>query len=242
MQPLWRWCSSSFPIRPKAWRKWLGWSGRAARSRPTCGTCWVAAFQLDPILVEMRAMGLAPPAPATDGSVPNGSAARFVDRRRTRGGGDREITVQRTFTDFDDFWMTKLMFPSVAPRRRGDGGRDVETLKSRVRARPTRRRRRKDHLRRTRACDKGSSAEVALPCSDESSMKELIELDPRGRPRQRRFGRRSSQGLSERFVAQGNPLCWTSPDHADHRSDGGGLAVCMVARQGPDQRGALSRG
>ena len=45
-------------------------------------------FPIDPILVEMRAMGSYAAAPTADGSVSNGSAARFVDRRRTRGCGD----------------------------------------------------------------------------------------------------------------------------------------------------------
>ena len=46
----------------------------------------------------------------------------------------REIAVQRTFTDFDDFWMTQLMFPSVSPVVAAMAAGDVETLKSRVRA------------------------------------------------------------------------------------------------------------
>ena len=33
------------------------------------------------------------------------------------------------------------------------------------------------------------------------------------------------KGLSERFVAQGIPLCWTESEHADHRSDGSGIEV-----------------
>ena len=46
----------------------------------------------------------------------------------------REIVVQRTFTNFDDFWTTKLNFPSVGPVVAAMAARDVETLKSRVRA------------------------------------------------------------------------------------------------------------
>jgi hypothetical protein len=46
----------------------------------------------------------------------------------------REITVQRTFTDFDDFWETKLKFPAVAPVVAEMAAGDVETLKDRVRA------------------------------------------------------------------------------------------------------------
>ena len=46
----------------------------------------------------------------------------------------REIAVQRTFTDFDEFWMTQLKFPSVGPVVAAMAAGDVETLKSRVRA------------------------------------------------------------------------------------------------------------
>jgi hypothetical protein len=46
----------------------------------------------------------------------------------------REIAVQRAFTNFDDFWMTQLKFPSVGPVVAAMAAADVETLKSRVRA------------------------------------------------------------------------------------------------------------
>ncbi len=47
----------------------------------------------------------------------------------------REITVHRPFANFDDFWMTKLKAPSIGPTIAAMDPRDVETLKSRVRAR-----------------------------------------------------------------------------------------------------------
>ena len=91
-------------------------------------------FPLDPVLVEMRAMGLAPPRP------PQMKASRLEALRGLWTGAGleavetREITVQRTFTDFDDFWMTKLKFPAVVPVVAGMAAADVETLKSRVRS------------------------------------------------------------------------------------------------------------
>jgi ubiquinone/menaquinone biosynthesis C-methylase UbiE len=91
-------------------------------------------FPLDPVLVEMRAMGLAPPRP------PQMQASRLEALRGlwTEAGLEavetREITVQRTFTDFDDFWMTKLKFPAVVPVVAGMAAADVVTLKSRVRS------------------------------------------------------------------------------------------------------------
>ncbi len=47
----------------------------------------------------------------------------------------REITVQRTFADFDDFWTTTLMAPTVGPIVAAMASDDVERLKTRVRAR-----------------------------------------------------------------------------------------------------------
>lgn len=72
-------------------------------------------FPLDPILVEMRAMGLAPPRPW------HMDASRLeVMRDLWTGAGleaveTREIAVRRTFKDFDDFWTTKMKFPMIAP-------------------------------------------------------------------------------------------------------------------------------
>jgi hypothetical protein len=46
----------------------------------------------------------------------------------------REITVQRTFADFDEFWRNSLG-PSLAPIVATMAPGDVESLKTRVRAR-----------------------------------------------------------------------------------------------------------
>jgi hypothetical protein len=92
-------------------------------------------FPLDPILVEMRAMDLAPPRP------PQLDASRreVMHDLWTRAGLEavdtREITVRRTFADFDDFWMTSLKSPSMRAAIATMTAEDVETLKSRVRAR-----------------------------------------------------------------------------------------------------------
>ena len=91
-------------------------------------------FPLDPVLVEMRAMGLAPLRP------PQMDASRLEALRGLWTGAGlevvetREIAVRRTFTDFDDFWMTKLKFPSIAPIVAAMASADIETLKGRVRA------------------------------------------------------------------------------------------------------------
>jgi ubiquinone/menaquinone biosynthesis C-methylase UbiE len=91
-------------------------------------------FPLDPILDEMRAMGLAPPRP------PRMEASRMDAMRElwTGAGLDdvetREIVVRRTFADFDDFWTTNGKSPSIAAVIAGMAAGEVETLKAKVRA------------------------------------------------------------------------------------------------------------
>jgi ubiquinone/menaquinone biosynthesis C-methylase UbiE len=92
-------------------------------------------FPLDPIILEMRGMGLAPPRP------PQMDASRMEALRNLWNAAGlkdvetRKITVHRTFKNFDDFWMTKLKAPSIGPTIAAMESRDVETLKNRVRAR-----------------------------------------------------------------------------------------------------------
>ena len=91
-------------------------------------------FPLEPILAEMRAIGANPPSPPQ----PNASRITTLQDLWTGAGLNkvetREITVQRTFTGFDDFWLTNLASPSVAPIIPGLTSREVKTLKNRVRA------------------------------------------------------------------------------------------------------------
>jgi hypothetical protein len=47
----------------------------------------------------------------------------------------REIPVTRTFVDFDDFWQISQKSPMLGSTVRGMASADVETLKSRLRAR-----------------------------------------------------------------------------------------------------------
>jgi ubiquinone/menaquinone biosynthesis C-methylase UbiE len=92
-------------------------------------------FPLDPIILEMRAMGLAPPRP------PQMDASRMQALRDLwmdaglEAVETREITVRRTFADFDDLWMTNLKAPSLGPTVAAMQFADVETLKRRLGAR-----------------------------------------------------------------------------------------------------------
>lgn len=61
-------------------------------------------------------------------------------RERWAGAGlenveTREIVVQRTYASFDDFWVINAKSPSMSGLIAAMSPGDVETLKSRVRAR-----------------------------------------------------------------------------------------------------------
>jgi SAM-dependent methyltransferase len=113
-------------------------------------------FPLDPIILEMHGMGLAPPRPPQMGASRMEALRDLWNAAGLKDVETREITVQRTFANFDDFWMAKLKAPSIGPTIAAMESRDVETLT----CRPTRRRRRTHHLWCVRARDKGSRTKV----------------------------------------------------------------------------------
>jgi hypothetical protein len=92
-------------------------------------------FPLEPIRIEMRAMGL------TLLSPPSDEASRIEALRDlwTCAGINavetRDITVQRTFANFDDFWTISTSSSNVQPTIAAMAPNDIELLKVRVRAR-----------------------------------------------------------------------------------------------------------
>jgi SAM-dependent methyltransferase len=92
-------------------------------------------FPWDPIQAEMRAMGLTPVLP------PSAEASRLQRLRElwTAAGLEdietTEITAQRTFANFDDFWTTALLAASIRPMVAAMAAKDVEVLKRRVETR-----------------------------------------------------------------------------------------------------------
>jgi len=87
-------------------------------------------FPYEALRDEMRGMGLAAPMP------PSPDASR-IDAMRdlwTGAGLDgvetRELTVQRTFADFDDYWTTILGGPSVGPTLAKMLSEDISLLQS----------------------------------------------------------------------------------------------------------------
>jgi SAM-dependent methyltransferase len=92
-------------------------------------------FPQEVIHAEIAKMGLTPVRP------PRSDASRMDALRDLWTGGGlhaietREITVRRTFVDFDDFWTINLLGSTVRPTVATMSPTDVETLKSRVRVR-----------------------------------------------------------------------------------------------------------
>ena len=92
-------------------------------------------FPLEPVNAELRGMGLTTPRP------PSVDASRMDALRDLWTGAGlvevetREITVQRTFADFDDFWATSRMGSSIRPMIAAMTPGDAELLERRVRAR-----------------------------------------------------------------------------------------------------------
>ncbi len=81
----------------------------------------------------MREMGIAVPMP------PSRDASRMDVMRDLWTGASltavetREIAVQRTFADFDDYWTTIFGGPSVGPKLAAMAPEDLARLKARMR-------------------------------------------------------------------------------------------------------------
>lgn len=92
-------------------------------------------FPYEMLLAEMRGLGIAVPTP------PSPAASRIdVLRDLWNAAGfydieTREIHVSRTFSDFDDFWLTALGAPSVGPILTTTGSEKLASLKVMVSAR-----------------------------------------------------------------------------------------------------------
>jgi SAM-dependent methyltransferase len=108
------------------------------RGGPIASYAWDiegGGFPHEPLLAEMRAMGLPPIRP------PSFAASRMENLRTlwTGAGLDRietrEISVQRTFADFDDFWNTALLGASVKATVATMTPAQLEQLKTQVRMR-----------------------------------------------------------------------------------------------------------
>src|SRR5206468_1615579 len=91
-------------------------------------------FPYGALQAEMRAMGLTVPTPpSSDASQMEAMRQSWV-RAGMEGVETRQITVERTFADFDDYWTAILGGPSVAPQLAAMPAERLELLKARMRA------------------------------------------------------------------------------------------------------------
>jgi SAM-dependent methyltransferase len=84
---------------------------------------------------EMRGMGIAVPAPPSPDASRMDAMQDLWNRAGLEGVEAREIAVQRTFADFDDYWTTILGGPSVGPKLATMTSEEIGLLKKRMRAR-----------------------------------------------------------------------------------------------------------
>jgi SAM-dependent methyltransferase len=90
-------------------------------------------FPNEPLMAAMRETGHSPPMPpSADASRMEALKALWMEA----GIADietREITVSRTFRDFEDLWSTSTLGTNVRATIAGMSADDIELLKSRVR-------------------------------------------------------------------------------------------------------------
>jgi len=118
--------------------------GVAEMARVVCPNGTVAAYAWDmfgggfpyeALHEEMREMGVSVPVPPS----PDASRIDVMRTLWTEAGLEavetREITVQRTFPDFDDYWETILGGPSVSQKLAAMAPSNLALLKARMRVR-----------------------------------------------------------------------------------------------------------
>jgi SAM-dependent methyltransferase len=83
---------------------------------------------------EMRGMGVAVPPPPSPGASRIDAMRNLWDGAGLESVETREITVGRTFNDFDDYWATVLGGPSVGPQLAALAPEELARLRARMRA------------------------------------------------------------------------------------------------------------
>jgi SAM-dependent methyltransferase len=92
-------------------------------------------FPYDALQVEMRALELKVPAPPSPDASRLDAMLDLWTGAELEAVDTREITVQRTFADFDDYWATILGAPSAGPTLAGMASEHLAVLKARMRVR-----------------------------------------------------------------------------------------------------------
>jgi hypothetical protein len=83
----------------------------------------------------MRELGVAVPLPPSPEAAGIDELRQFWVDAGLAAVETREITVQRTFSDFDDYWTTIRMGPGFGPILAAMASEEIELLKMRMRAR-----------------------------------------------------------------------------------------------------------
>jgi hypothetical protein len=118
--------------------------GVAEMARVVCPGGVVAAYAWDlpgagfPYAVlqaEMREMGIAVPLPPSPDASNIDTMRSFWMDEGLEAVETREISVQRTFANFDDYWTTILGGPSVGSQLAALSAHDADVIKARLRAR-----------------------------------------------------------------------------------------------------------
>jgi ubiquinone/menaquinone biosynthesis C-methylase UbiE len=92
-------------------------------------------FPLEPIYIELRAMGVTPPLPPSAGASRLDAMRDLWTKAGLEAVETREITVQRDFADFDEFWTANAMGPGLSSLLAAMPSGDVDRLKARLRTR-----------------------------------------------------------------------------------------------------------
>ena len=91
-------------------------------------------FPLNALQEELRAMGLSPPLPPSVEASRLGAMQELWVNSGLVEVEVSEITVERSFTDFDDLWETSRLGASVGSIIASMAQRDVDALKQRLKA------------------------------------------------------------------------------------------------------------
>src|SRR5207248_3170727 len=92
-------------------------------------------FPYEALQAEMRGLGVAVPVPPSLDASRTDAMRDLWTTAGLDGVETRQITVQRTFEDFDDYWTTIFGGPSVGPKLAAMASADLALLKTRMRAR-----------------------------------------------------------------------------------------------------------
>lgn len=92
-------------------------------------------FPMEPLLTEMRAEGITPSMPPHPEVARAEALAALWSQAGLVSIEQRAITVERTFTDFDDFWASSTASGSVMASFGERSPAEIEDFKTRVRAR-----------------------------------------------------------------------------------------------------------